>query len=190
MAGCPHDEIGHPRGFVGTQIFAWTVTCLAWAPICCVWTPKAYCWAPIVMRWMSTCCCWVSIRTGRASTRIFVDPQICGWKATRILCAPITAPCGPPKNRQLSRIGSPHPSTKFHAQPQQPTRECCVVPRVLCASPRVLRACPPVSSVLCGGAYFCAWACMDAQRVYYVRPRNRATKNPLPKGERTFGARR
>lgn len=82
--------------------------------------------------------------------------QVHGWKATRLLCAPITATCGPPKNRQLSRIGSPHLSTKFHALPQQPTRECCVVPRVLCASPRVLRACPSVPSVLCGGAYFCA----------------------------------
>ena len=85
-----------------------------------------------------------------------VYAQVHGWKATRLLCAPITATCGPPKNRQLSRIGSPHPSTKFHALPQQPTRECCVVPRVLCASPRVLRACPSVPSVLCGGAYFCA----------------------------------
>lgn len=85
-----------------------------------------------------------------------VYAQVHGWRATRLLCAPITATCGPPKNRQLSRIGSPHPSTKFHALPQQPTRECCVVPRVLCASPRVLRACPSVPSVLCGGAYFCA----------------------------------
>ena len=27
LAGCPHDEIGHPQGFVGIQIFAWTLTC-------------------------------------------------------------------------------------------------------------------------------------------------------------------
>ena len=141
---------------LGTQIFAWTVTCLAWAPICCVWTPKAYGWAPIVMRWMSTCYYWVSTNMRWVATCRLCTPRFMGGEPRDYCAHPLRLRVDPQKNRQLSRIGSPHPSTKFHALPQQPTRECCVVPRVLCASPRVLRACPSVPSVLCGGAYFCA----------------------------------
>ena len=185
LAGCPHNEIGHPRGFVGTQIFAWTVTCLAWAPICCVWTPKAYGWAPIVMRWMSTCCCWVSTNMRWVATCRLCAPRFMGGKPRDYCAHPLRLRVDPQK------IGNFH-ALEVHTRPPSSThshnspRECCVVPRVLCASPRVLRACPSVPSVLCGRVFLRVYAHLRN----YVRPRNRATKNPLPKGERTFGARR
>ena len=120
---------GKPRDKLDAHILTWrSKAMLNWVPMCCIVGGQVF---------------WLDAHTMRLGTH-------------EVLWAPITATCGPPKNRQLSRIGSPHPSTKFHALPQQPTRECCVVPRVLCASPRVLRACPSVPIVLCGGAYFCA----------------------------------
>ena len=71
LAGCPHDEIGHPRGFVGTQIFAWTVTCC--------------CWVSTNMRWVATCrLCTPRFMGGKPRDycahplRLRVDPQKIG----------------------------------------------------------------------------------------------------------------
>ena len=115
-----------------------------------------------------------------------VYAQVHGWKATRLLCAPITATCGPPKK---SATFTHWKSTPVHQVPRTPTT---AHERVLCGATCVM--CKPT-------CFACVPICAQRVvwrrvflRVYahlrnYVRPRNRATKNPLPKGERTFGAR-
>lgn len=159
LAGCPHDDIGHPRGFVGTQIFAWTVTCLAWAPICCVWTPKAYGWAPIVMRWMSTCCCWVSTNMRWVATCRLCTPRFMGGKPRDYCAHPLRLRVDPQKIGNFHALEvhtRPPSSTHSHNSPRESVAWCHV--------------CCVQVHVFCVRAHLCPACCVEARIFARVRP--------------------
>ena len=159
LAGCPHDEIGHPRGFVGTQIFAWTVTCLAWAPICCVWTPKAYGWAPIVMRWMSTCCCWVSTNMCWVATCRLCTPRFMGGEPRDYCAHPLRLRVDPKKIGNFHALEvhtRPPSSTHSHNSPRESAAWCHV--------------CYVQAHVFCVRAHLCPACCVEARIFARVRP--------------------